>query len=118
MKCYVSLFSLAIVYLVSVMPVYAQQADDQNTLDSFISSLDTISGAEQQLAAIVKFSYVQRFSKSIFPLTIKARQIAQQSGDKELIAAGLEYTANYHQYNFKLDSSALYYQNALSQAPF
>lgn len=98
---------------VPIDTVLSQSSEEQDMLDAFVETLDTIPDAERKISAIINYSYSQRYKKSIFPLTLKIRQIAQQSDDKELITESLKYTANYFQYNFNLDSAEYYYLQVL-----
>lgn len=113
MKTFISAIGIFIIISVPALNVLSQTSEEENLLDAFMVSLDTIPEAERKITAIINYSYSQRYKQSIFPLTLKVRQIAQQSKNEELIVKGLEYTANYHQYNFNLDSAEIYYVQAL-----
>ena len=117
MRMIISLLCISIAITISVTQIISQASEEQDPLISFLNNLDTIPDAERKLSAIISFSYSQRYRKSIYPLTLKARQIANGSGDIELIAVGNEYAANYFQYNFNLDSAEWYYKKALADIP-
>lgn len=110
--------TLALMLLESIGQTGQVQHPDDNVdspLSKFLSVLDTIPEAEEKIMSIIRFAYKNRFDKFLFPLTKEARQIAHKSNNKKLIASSLEFSANYHQYNYNLDSSQYYYKLALTK---